>query len=283
MKWSMSTALVVGSLVGCAHPHARLDSLSCVDAIHANAERELVALKAAAHADPRDRDTLICLAYAQVSLKQFADAKASATRALEVDPFDALALRLRAFASYRLGEYQSAERDAERSEREGPIGEAYEICGKSQMRQGKFVTATRSFERWVGADGSTEARCWLAAARWESGDHAAAIAGWDDAARLAPQDPEPWIWKCGFLYRAGDAKGARDAAAHAHTLAPHSPQVLGAKARVEVWTGEDAAAKGTLDSLARVDPAVATRLAEALAKPAPAANPAPATSAPATP
>jgi Flp pilus assembly protein TadD len=266
--WALATvAALSSSMAGCASARLRLSELPCTDAIHANAADELPRLEAKAHADPRDRDALLCLAYAQTALKQFAQAKASATRALGVDPFDALALRIRAYANYRLGEYQAAIVDAERSIREGPIGESYEICGKSQMRMGRFTMAAKSFTQWVGADGSTEARCWLGAARWEGGDRVGAIREWDEAATLAPHDPEPWVWKCGFLYLAGDAKGAREAALHAQTLAPSSPQVLGAKARVEAWTGESAAAKQTLDALAQVDAASSARLTEALAQP----------------
>ena len=171
---------------------------------------------------------------------------------------------MRAFARYRLGVYQMAIDDASASLKFETSGEAYEIMGKCRLHMGDSAGAAEDFRIWANLDKSIEARCWMGSAQWTGGDQAGALKTWEAAEIAAPKDPEPFIWKAGFLFRADDKSGALEAAKRAVELAPDSPQALGTLARVQSWSGDAKGAAETVAQLAKTNPKAATKLAEKL-------------------
>lgn len=252
------------AVVGCVAPPRTMSSLPCAAEIHADAPAAVAKLTAQAGANGANKETQLCLAYAFIAQHQYPAAIEAASRALALDKTDALALRMRAFARYRVGAYPQAIADANESLRFETTGEAYEILGKCRMRTGDAAGAAEDFRVWAKLDQSIEARCWMGAARWTTGDTAGALDTWLAAEVSAPSDPEPFIWKCGFLYRAGDKDGALLAAQRAVKLAPDSPQTLGTLARVQSWNGDAVAAAATVAQLAKTNPTAATKLTEQL-------------------
>ena len=260
-------------IVASCAPAARTEqSLSCAHEIHDNATAAIKALTAQAAANTSSKEPQLCLAYAFIATKQYPAAVEAASRALALDSTDALALRMRAFARYRLGAFASAIEDATKSLQWQTSGEAYEILGKCRLRTGDAAGAAEDFRIWAQLDKSIEARCWMGSALWTSGDTAGALSAWLAAERDAPLDPEPLVWKCGFLFRAGDSKGALSAAERAVELAPDSPQTLGALARVQSWAGDASAAQATVAKLAVTNAPAAQKLAKQLKQPAPTAK-----------
>ncbi|MSR29748.1 MAG: tetratricopeptide repeat protein [Phycisphaerales bacterium] len=251
-------------LAGCTNQVKTASDLPCAAEVHANAVEALKSYEALSAAQAANRDALLCMAYAQISLKRYEAAAASATRAIVLHPMDALALRLRSYARYRMKEYGTAILDAKLSASLAPCGEAYEIIAKAQLREGLLSDSVESFQTWVSFDGSAEASCWLGSALWQSGDQTGALKTWERAELDFPKDPEPFVWKCGFLYTAGDHGGALGAAMRAVELAPNSAQTLGALARVQQWSGDTRAASDTVERLAKSNPAAAQKLVEAL-------------------
>ncbi len=249
-----------------------LASLPCVAEIHANASDALAKLTAQATADPTNEDTQLCLAYALTALKKYPAAVEAASRVLDRDKSNPLALRMRAFARYKIGAYPMAIEDANASLKSENSGEAYEILGKCRMRTGDPIAAAEDFRNWANLDKSIEGRCWMGAALWTSGDRAGALKTWETAELVAPRDPEPFIWKCGFLFLAGDREGAIGAAKRAVELAPASPQALGALARVQAWSGDAAGATATVAELAKTNPTAAAKLGKKLDSSVPSAK-----------
>ncbi|MSQ90928.1 MAG: tetratricopeptide repeat protein [Phycisphaerales bacterium] len=254
---------------GCVAPPRTVNTLSCADEIHANASAAVTKLTATAVAEPSNKNAQLCLSYAFIAQRNYAAAAEAATRALAIDKSDALAMRMRAFARYRLGAYPQAIEDANASLKCEATGEAYEILGKCRLRSGDAAGAAEDFRIWANLDKSIEARCWMGSALWTAGDTAGALKTWEAAELAAPNDPEPFIWKCGFLFRAGDQSGALGAAKRAVELAPDSPQALGALARVQSWSGDAAGASATVAQLARTNAPAAAKLAQKLKTSAP--------------
>ncbi len=259
-----ASCLVATGPSGCAPKARTMGSLPCAGEIHANPVDAQRDLKARVAAQPRNSDALLCLAYSQIALKQYAEAIATTNLAFALDQRNALAIRMRAFAKYRSGDFNQAIADAQLANLIAPCGENSEIIGKSYMRLKHYSPAASAFARWAEEADSTEALCWRAAALWESGDQAGALKGWEQAELAAPKDPEPFIWKTGFLYIAGDHAGAMGAAQRAVALAPDSAQALGTLARVQHWQGDLRGAAATVERLAKSNPAAAQHLAEAL-------------------
>ncbi len=241
-----------------------MSSLPCAAEIHADAAAAVTKLTAQARVDGANKETQLCLAYAFIAQAHYPAAIEAASRALAIDKTDALALRMRAFARYRVAAYTQAIADASASLKFETTGEAYEILGKCRMRTGDAAGAAQDFRAWARLDKSIEARCWMGAALWTAGDTAGALDTWLAAEASAPADPEPFIWKCGFLYRAGDKAGALLAANRAVQLAPDSPQALGTLARVQSWSGDPVAAAASVAQLAKTNPNAAAKLAEQL-------------------
>ncbi len=260
----------LNAFVGCA-PRT-MSSLSCSADIHDDAAAATIKLTALASADPSNKEPQLCLAYAYIAQQKYPAAVEASTSALAIDKDDALALRMRAFARYRLGSYPQAIEDANASLRSETSGEAYEILGKCKMRTGDAAGAAEDFRIWANLDKSIEARCWMGSALWTTGDTAGALNTWLAAELAAPHDPEPLIWKCGFLYRAGDKSGALAAAQRAVEMAPKSPQTLGALARVQAWSGDEGGAAATVAQLNVTNPAAAAKLAKELKSSVPTAT-----------
>lgn len=256
LGWTVSSAAC------CVAQPRTINALPCAAEIHANASAALAKLTAAAVADPANKDTQLCLSYAAIASKQYPAAVEAASRALTIDRSDALAMRMRAFARYRMGSYAQAIEDANASLKCETTGEAYEILGKCRLRTGDAAGAAEDFRMWANLDKSIEARCWMGCALWATGDVAGALRTWESAEVAAPKDPEPFIWKCGFLFGAGDHAGALAAAKRAVELAPDSPQALGALARVQSWSGDAPAAQATIAQLAKTNALAATKLAD---------------------
>lgn len=263
---SLALAMIALSIAvaGCVAPPRTMSSLPCAAEIHADAPAAVTKLTAQAGADGANKETQLCLAYAFIAQKKYPAAIEAASRALALDKTDALALRMRGFARYRVGAYPQAIVDANDSLKFETTGEAYEILGKCRMRTGDAVGAAEDFRIWANLDKSVEARCWRGAALWTTGDTAGALDTWLAAEVSAPCDPEPFIWKSGFLFRAGDKDGALLAAQRAVKLAPDSPQTLGTLARVQSWSGDTDAAAATVAQLAKTNPAAAAKLTEQL-------------------
>ena len=249
------------ALTGCVAQQQTMSNLPCAQEIHADVVAAVKSLTAQAQKSPMAVEPQLCLSYAYIAQKKYAAAVESASRALVLSPDNALALRMRAFARYRMGAYPAAMKDASDSLKFDSSGEAYEILGKCRLRTGDAVGAAEDFRVWANLDQSIEARCWMGSAQWTSGDQAGAIKTWLTAELVAPKDPEPFIWKCGFLYRAGDKDGALAAAHRAVELAPASPQALGTLARVQSWNGDSAGATATVAELAKTNASAAAKLA----------------------
>ncbi len=257
---------------GCVTPARTMATLPCASEIHADSAKAVTKLTAQAAANPSNKETQLCLAYAFIAQKKYPAAIEAATRALESDKSDPLALRMRAFARYRMGVYQLAIDDANASLKAETSGEAYEIMGKCRLRLGDAAGATEDFRLWANLDRSIEARCWMGSAQWTGGDQAGALRTWEAAEIAAPKDPEPFIWKAGFLFRDDDKSGALAAAQHAVTLAPDSPQTLGTLARVQSWSGDAKGAAETVAKLAKTNPTAAAKLTEKLKTSVPTAK-----------
>lgn len=260
------TALSASFAAGCVGPPQTMASLPCTAEIHANAADAVKKLTAQAAADPSSKETQMCLSYAFIAQKKYPAAVDAASRALVDDKSDPLALRMRAYARYKMGIYQMAIDDASASLKAEASGEAYEIMGKCRLRMGDATGAAADFRVWAQLDQSIEARCWVGSALWTAGDQPGALRTWEAAERDAPKDPEPLIWKTGFLFRAGDSAGALTAAQRAVALAPASPQTLGTLARVQSWSGDSAAAAVTVAELAKTNPKAAAKLTATLKK-----------------
>ena len=262
---AMSVLCVLSAAsTGCVTQARTMSSLPCAAEIHANVTTAVTKLTAQAAADPSNNDTQLCLAYAFIAQKKFPAAIEATSRVLAVDKVNPLALRMRAFARYRLGVYQMAIDDASASLKFETSGEAYEIMGKCRLHMGDSAGAAEDFRVWAHLDKSIEARCWMGSAQWTGGDQAGALRTWEAAEIAAPKDPEPFIWKSGFLFRADDKSGALQAAKRAVELAPDSPQALGTLARVQSWSGDAKGAAETVAQLAKTNPKAATKLAEKL-------------------
>ncbi|MSR70099.1 MAG: tetratricopeptide repeat protein [Phycisphaerales bacterium] len=275
-RFGCSVAIAAGSalvaLVSCVAPPRTMSSLPCAAEIHADAAAAVAKLTAAASTGASPKVTQLCLAYAFIAQKKYPAAVEAASRAIAIDKSDALAFRMRAFARYRMGAYPQAIEDANASLKSETTGEAYEILGKCRLRTGDAAGAAQDFRIWANLDKSVEARCWMGSALWTTGDTAGALDTWLAAELSAPSDPEPFVWKCGFLYRAGDKDGALLAAKRAVQLAPDSPQTLGTLARVQTWSGDSVAAAATLAQLAKTNPTAAAKLTEQLKTSVPTAK-----------
>ena len=250
--------------VGCAPKQATMTTLPCADEVHANPSAARAKFSAEAAKAPDDIAPQLCIAYAAIAQHRYGEAVEAATRALTIEKGNALALRMRAFARYRLGAFNAAIEDAERSLRSATDGEAYEIIGKCHLRQGDARAAIEDFRVWANLSGLVEARCWMGAAQWTAGDRAGGLKTWEAAELAAPKDPEPFIWKAGFLFRGGDRGAALEAAQRAAELEPTSPQALGTLARVQSWSGDAAGAQATVKRLAVTDKVAAEKLQQSL-------------------
>jgi len=263
-RTSIVALLAASCAVSCAPKQATMATLPCADEVHANATAARAKFSQQAASAPDDIAPQLCTAYAAIALHRYAEAVEATTRALAIDKGNALALRMRAFARYRLGAFNAAIEDAERSLRSATDGEAYEIIGKCHLRQGDARAAIEDFRVWANLSGLVEARCWMGAAQWTAGDRAGGLKTWESAALAAPKDPEPFIWKAGFLFRGGEPDAALDAARRAVELEPTSPQTLGTLARVQAWSGDAAGATATVDRLAVTDKVAAEKLRQSL-------------------
>lgn len=261
---TVMSVMTVALVTGCVAQPRTMASLPCTAEIHANAAAAVVKLTAQAAADPSSKETQMCLSYAYIAQKKYPAAVEAASRALADDKSNPLALRMRAYARYKMGIYQMAIDDASASLKAEASGEAYEIMGKCRLRTGDATGAAEDFRVWAKLDQSIEARCWVGSALWTAGDQAGALKTWEAAEVAAPKDPEPFIWKAGFLFRAGDKAGALAAAKRAVELAPASPQALGTLARVQSWSGDSVAAAATVAELAKTNANAAAKLAAAL-------------------
>ncbi|MFM7481015.1 MAG: tetratricopeptide repeat protein [Planctomycetota bacterium] len=250
--------------VCCAPKQATMTTLPCADEVHANPSAARAKFSAEAAKAPDDIAPQLCIAYAAIAQHRYSEAVEAATRALTIEKGNALALRMRAFARYRLGAFNAAIEDAERSLRSATDGEAYEIIGKCHLRQGDARAAIEDFRVWANLSGLVEARCWMGAAQWTAGDRAGGLKTWEAAELAAPKDPEPFIWKAGFLFRGGDRGAALEAAQRAAELEPTSPQALGTLARVQSWSGDGAGAQATVKRLAVTDKMAAEKLQQSL-------------------
>jgi len=258
-----AAALAVG-FVGCAPKQVTMDTLPCANEVHADPSAARLKFAKQAQGAPDDIMPQLCIAYAAIAQHRYSEAIEATTRALAIEKGNAVALRMRAFARYRLGAFSAAIEDAERSLRSATDGEAYEIIGKCHLRQGDARAAIEDFRVWANLSGLVEARCWMGAAQWTAGDRAGGLKTWEAAELAAPKDPEPFIWKAGFLFRGGDRAAALDAAMRAVELEPSSPQALGTLARVQAWSGDSAAAAATTQRLAVIDPFAAKQLKQSL-------------------
>lgn len=261
---SIVAVLAVSCAVGCAPQQATMATLPCADEVHANPTAARAKFAQQAASAPNDIAPQLCAAYAAIALHRYSEAVEATTRALAIEKGNALALRMRAFARYRLGAFNAAIEDAERSLRSATDGEAYEIIGKCHLRQGDARAAIEDFRIWAKLSGLVEARCWMGAAQWTAGDRAGGLKTWEAAALAAPKDPEPFVWKAGFLFRGGDRDAALDAARRAVELEPTSPQALGTLARVQAWSGDATGAAATVERIAVTDKVAAEKLQKSL-------------------
>lgn len=264
-KRLLAVAAVIASSVaiGCATPARNMASLECASAIHANPAQALATLETKASASPTS-DGFLCISYANIALKKYPAAIDAASKAIALNKNDALAWRMRAFARYRLGAFPLAIEDAKESNKLQISGESYEIMGKCKLRLGDASSAQEDFRQWANLDHSIEGRCWMGSAQWSAGDTAGALKTWEMAEVIAPKDPEPLVWKSGFLFQAGDHAGALAAAQKAVALAPDSPQTLGTLARVQSWMGDSTGAQATVAKLAQTNAAAAEKLGKEL-------------------
>lgn len=257
-------ASIAASGVGCAPKQVTMSTLPCADEVHANPSAARAKFAEQASQSPDDIMPQLCVAYAAIAQHRYSEAVEAATRALAIEKGNAVALRMRAFARYRLGAFNAAIEDAERSLRSATDGEAYEIIGKCHLRQGDARAAIEDFRVWANLSGLVEARCWMGAAQWTAGDRAGGLKTWEAAELAAPKDPEPFIWKAGFLFRGGDRDAALEAAQRAVAIAPTSPQSLGTLARVQSWSGNASGAEETVRRLAVTDTIAAEKLRQSL-------------------
>lgn len=98
--------------------------------------------------DPRSIERLLALGAAQSGARQFREAIATYTRALEVEPNNALVLRWRGHRHLSVREFASAQRDLSRAARlDSTIYGVWYHLGIVQFVQGEFGAAARSFQR----------------------------------------------------------------------------------------------------------------------------------------
>lgn len=178
---------------------------------------------------------------------------------LQASPQDAAALRALGIVRLRLGDAAAAERHLRAAQDAGmPEAEVAAPLAQALMMQDRteaLLLAVRPGERPAATEG--EVRFWRGLAQSARNDHTAALASFDDAARLLPDDPRPHIAKAQqltSLHRLDEAEQAADAAVQRSTDSAQRADALSLKGELRRMADDGAAAARLFAEALLTDP-----------------------------